>query len=261
MNRGLRQPSRGDHHRRGIDLLAESLAAGLRRRARLRLQVEHGLHARHAEYMAREPIHRKLPPRRASPSACSTRSARISCCRSPTTRSCTAKAPCSARCRATTGRSSPTSRLLRLHVGPSRQEAAVHGPGIAQRTNGARRAARLGSARRSAAESHGGSRRLGQGSTRGTCSTRVSTRRIDADTSRGCAVLAPFVALGELLAHEQQLLARIAPHEAVIGAQVGELLPVVARHLGEQRAFAVHDLVVGQRQHEILAERVERARR
>ena len=46
--RRLRQASRHHDHRRGIDRLARRLAAGLRRRPRLRLQVEHGLHARHA---------------------------------------------------------------------------------------------------------------------------------------------------------------------------------------------------------------------
>ena len=46
--RGLRQaPGPGDL-RRGIDLLAQGQRAGLRRRPRLRLQVEHGLDARHA---------------------------------------------------------------------------------------------------------------------------------------------------------------------------------------------------------------------
>jgi hypothetical protein len=38
-------------------------------------------------------------------------------------------------------------------------------------------------------------------------------------------VVVPFAALRELAAHEQQLLARVAPHEAVEQAQVGELLP------------------------------------
>ena len=45
---GLRPASRRHDHRRGIDLLAEGLAAGPRGRPGLRLQVEHGLHARHA---------------------------------------------------------------------------------------------------------------------------------------------------------------------------------------------------------------------
>ena len=43
--------------------------------------------------------------------------------------------------------------------------------------------------------------------------------------------------LGDLAAHEQQLLAGMRPHEAVIGAQVGELLPAIARHLADQRAL------------------------
>mmetsp|Transcript_21602 Transcript_21602/g.51265 ORF Transcript_21602/g.51265 Transcript_21602/m.51265 type:complete len:788 (+) Transcript_21602:524-2887(+) len=69
----------------------------------------------------------------------------------------------------------------------------------------------------------------------------------------------PFLTLGELLAHEQQLLARVAPHEPIVGAQIGELLPVVTGHLGEHAALAVHDLVMRDRQHEVLAERVDQA--
>ena len=41
-------PSRRRHHRRGIDRLARRVAPRLCRRPRLRLQMEHGLHARHA---------------------------------------------------------------------------------------------------------------------------------------------------------------------------------------------------------------------
>ena len=44
-------------------------------------------------------------------------------------------------------------------------------------------------------------------------------------------VVVPLVGLPELAAHEQELLARVGPHEAVEQAQVGEALPVVARHL------------------------------
>ena len=54
----------------------------------------------------------------------------------------------------------------------------------------------------------------------------------------------PLAPLSELPAHEQELLARMRPHVAVECAQVGELLPVVARHLADQRALAVDDLVV-----------------
>ncbi len=62
----------------------------------------------------------------------------------------------------------------------------------------------------------------------------------------------PFRSLREFVAHEQQLLARMTEHIAEIGAQVGELLPAVAGHLGEQRAFAMHHFVVRERQHEVL---------
>ena len=58
------------------------------------------------------------------------------------------------------------------------------------------------------------------------------------------AALGPLRLLGELAAHEQQLLARVRPHEGEVGAQVGQLLPPVAGHLAQQRALAVDDLVV-----------------
>src|SRR3546814_14452331 len=69
-------------------------------------------------------------------------------------------------------------------------------------------------------------------------------------------IVIPFTLLRELAAHEQQLLARMREHEREVGTQVGEALPAVARHLPEQRTLAVHDLVLGQRQHEVLAERI-----
>ena len=42
-------------------------------------------------------------------------------------------------------------------------------------------------------------------------------------------VVLPFAALSELPAHEQKLLAGMTPHMPVEQAQVGELLPFVAR--------------------------------
>ena len=74
-------------------------------------------------------------------------------------------------------------------------------------------------------------------------------------------VVIPFAPLAELAAHEQQLLARVHAHERVERAQRGGLLPGVARRLLHQRAFAVHDLVVRERQHEVLVERVEHRER
>ena len=78
------------------------------RRARLRLQVGHGLDARHAAATCSATRSTAATTTTSSRSACSTRSPRTSCCRCRTTRSCTARARCSARCPATTGSSSPT---------------------------------------------------------------------------------------------------------------------------------------------------------
>jgi hypothetical protein len=63
--------------------------------------------------------------------------------------------------------------------------------------------------------------------------------------------MVPFARLGEFLAHEQQLLARMAPHEAVIGAQIGEFLPS-SPGIAQHRALAVHHLVMADRQDEVL---------
>ena len=60
------------------------------------------------EYMARDPIHRKYHHDELTFRMHLRLHARTSCCRSRTTRSCTARARCSTRCPATTGRSSPT---------------------------------------------------------------------------------------------------------------------------------------------------------
>ncbi len=56
----LRELSRHPDHRRGIDRVADGVAAALHRRAGLRHEVGHGLDARHAAlHVARIPIHRK----------------------------------------------------------------------------------------------------------------------------------------------------------------------------------------------------------
>ena len=72
-------------------------------------------------------------------------------------------------------------------------------------------------------------------------------------------VVVPFAHLGKLAAHEEQLFARMAPHKTEVSAQVGKLLPHVAGHFGQQRAFAVNHLVVRNRQHKIFAEGVAQA--
>ncbi len=116
----LQAVSRHRDDRRGVDQLGRGHPPHRRRRPGLRAQVEHGLDER------QPPLHRRRTrctartTRASSPSPSSTRSARTSCCRSPTTRSCTARDRCSARCRATTGRSSPTSAPSSRTSGPTR---------------------------------------------------------------------------------------------------------------------------------------------
>ena len=79
------------------------------RRARLRLQVEHGVDERHAGlHLARTRSTASIITTADHCSACSTPSPKISSCRCPMTRSCTASARSSAACRATTGSASPT---------------------------------------------------------------------------------------------------------------------------------------------------------
>ena len=74
-------------------------------------------------------------------------------------------------------------------------------------------------------------------------------------------VVVPFAHLRKFAAHEQQLFAGMAEHEAQISAHVGELLPSVTGHLAQQRAFAMHHFVMRNRQHEVLAEGVAQAKR
>ena len=75
------------------------------------------------------------------------------------------------------------------------------------------------------------------------------------------AVVVPLIFLRELAAHEKQLLTRTGEHESEISPKVREFLPAVSRHFGEQRAFAMHDLIMGERKHEVLVERIEHAER
>ena len=58
--------------------------------------------------------------------------------------------------------------------------------------------------------------------------------------------------LAELLTHEDELLAREGPHVGVEGSQGRELLPVVTGDLVDHGSLAVHDLVMADRQDEVL---------
>ncbi len=83
------------------------------------------------DYCQRDPIYRQLPPQRDDVLADLRLVARTSCCRSPTTRSCTARARCWRRCPADRWRTARRAAgAAGLHVGPPRQAAAVHGLGV-----------------------------------------------------------------------------------------------------------------------------------
>ncbi|COW10255.1 Uncharacterised protein [Mycobacterium tuberculosis] len=75
------------------------------------------------------------------------------------------------------------------------------------------------------------------------------------------ALLGPFGALAEFLTHEQQLLAGVCPLVGKQATQAGGLDVIVARHPPPQRAFAVHHLVMTERQHVIFAERIQHRER
>ena len=70
-------------------------------------------------------------------------------------------------------------------------------------------------------------------------------------------VVVPFAPLSKLIAHEQQLFTREGKQPAVVGAQVGELLPCVARHAVENRFFAVHHFIMRERQDKVFGVVVE----
>ena len=104
----LRRAPRRRHLRRGVHGVADGEQADVHRRAGVRLQVGHGVDARHPAVLLRGSRAPALAPPRARRSAPCTPSARTTPCPSRTTRSSTARARCSPRCPATTGSSTPT---------------------------------------------------------------------------------------------------------------------------------------------------------
>src|SRR5690606_17620906 len=65
-------------------------------------------------------------------------------------------------------------------------------------------------------------------------------------------VVVPLPWLTDLTPHEEELLARLGVLVPEEQAEVRELLPAVPRHLREERALPVDDLVVGEREAEVL---------
>ena len=107
----------GRHQRgRGVDGVAGRLAPDLRRRPRVRLQVEHGLDARHARLLRPGPALSPLPPPRADLRLIYAFIGELHPARCPTTRSSTARARCWQRCPATAGSSFANLRALYAYM-------------------------------------------------------------------------------------------------------------------------------------------------
>ena len=69
----------------------------------------------------------------------------------------------------------------------------------------------------------------------------------------------PLDELTKLLSHKQQLFARVCHHIAKQGAHPCKFLAVLARHLVDQRAFAVYHLIVGKWQDIVLRKSIHHA--
>ena len=131
---GVRPPSARDHGGRGIHRLADGVAAGRLGRPRLRLQVEHGVDARHPGLHLEGPDP-SPPPSRQHPVRPALRVLRklhpAAVARRGGARQALDPRPHAGRPVAALRQS---ARLLRLHVRPSRQEADVHGLRVRART-------------------------------------------------------------------------------------------------------------------------------
>ena len=86
---------------------------------------------------------------------------------------------------------------------------------------------------------------------------KPSVHRIGKELPIEPDIVVPLALLREFATHEQELLARMAPHISEIGAEIGEALPAVARHLADQRSLAIHRLVMAEREDKVLVKRVE----
>ena len=128
LNEVAARPRAGrDLRGRGVDRVAGRLAADLRRRARLRLQVEHGLDARHARLLPARPDPPPVPPPRADVLP----HVRLQRELHPAAVARRGRARQGLAAHEDAGRPLAEARepalAVRLHVGAPRQEAAVHG--------------------------------------------------------------------------------------------------------------------------------------
>src|SRR6185437_3095034 len=74
-------------------------------------------------------------------------------------------------------------------------------------------------------------------------------------------VMVPFVLLAKFAAHENQLFAGVTIHPCQKHSEIGELLPFVTGHFGQQRSLPVHHFIVTENQNEILLKRIKQRER
>ena len=70
-------------------------------------------------------------------------------------------------------------------------------------------------------------------------------------------IMIPFTSLRDLISHEQKLFAGLGIHGTEKQPQIGELPPIVAGHLVDERMLAVDDFIMRQRQDEVFREGVK----
>src|SRR4030042_4353041 len=73
-------------------------------------------------------------------------------------------------------------------------------------------------------------------------------------------VVVPLLPVAELATHEQQLLPGLAVHITEKQSEGGKLLPQVARHLAQQRALAMNNLIMRKRHYKVFGESIEHAK-
>ena len=74
-------------------------------------------------------------------------------------------------------------------------------------------------------------------------------------------IVIPFFDLPEFAAHEEEFFSRMSVHPGKEHSEIGKFLPFIARHLHQERAFAVHDLIVTEHENKMFLKSVEQRER
>src|SRR5580700_3571297 len=74
-------------------------------------------------------------------------------------------------------------------------------------------------------------------------------------------IVVPLLDLPEFAAHEEEFFSGMSIHPREEHSEIGKFLPFVARHLHEERAFAVHDFIVTEHQNKMFLKSVKQRER